>query len=78
MKWQDNELALASRSMEEFGLGYEGYDLPRDIYITDSGGNLRTLHDTRGRAGKRREEMDQDVQFGKIIAILTHPIWWNI
>ena len=32
--------------MREFGLTYEGYDLPRDIYITDSEGQLKSSEGT--------------------------------
>lgn len=78
ISWEGNQVALGSRSMKEFGLLYEGYDLPRDIYITDSGGELRVIEGTRGRGGRRREEIDIDLPYGNILGILTHPLWWSI
>lgn len=78
VSWEGNQVALGSHSMKEFGLAYEGYDLPRDIYITDSGGNLRVIEGTRGRGGKRREEIEIDLPYNNILGILTHPIWWEI
>jgi hypothetical protein len=76
VSWGGNQVVLGSRAMKEFGLVYEGYDLPRDIYITDSGGNLRMIHNTRGRGGIRRNQMKSDISFQQILGILTHPIWW--
>ena len=37
------DIALGEYSMFDFGLDYEGYDVKRDIYHTDSGGNQRTI-----------------------------------
>jgi hypothetical protein len=78
ISWEGNQVALGSRSMKEFGLLYEGYDLPRDRYITDSGGKLRIVENTRGRGGLRRNEIENDVQYSNILGLLTHPLWWDI
>ncbi len=78
ISWEGNQVALGSRSMEEFGLLYEGYDLPRDRYITDSGGKLRIIENTRGRGGLRRNEIESDIPYSNILGILTHPLWWDI
>ena len=64
-------------SMSTLELDYEAYDLPRDHYITDSGGNLRVRKNTRGRAGLRRSELENPPHYPRIVGILTHPIWWN-
>lgn len=71
------QVTIGARSMSEFGLTYEGYDLPRDIYITDSGGSLRVVHDTTGRAGRTRAELEP-LPYRRIVGILTHPVWWNL
>lgn len=63
---------LGSTSMFDLGLEYEAYDIGRDIYHTDSGGNMRTREDTRGRRAFGRKEGQ-----GQVIGILTHPIWWK-
>lgn len=72
-----NRVALGHVSMHDFGLAYEAYDLPRDLYFTDSGGTLRRRTNTRGRAGLRRREMDPGPAYPDITGILTHPIWWD-
>lgn len=72
-----NRVNLGAVSMSEFGLEYEAYDIPRDVYVTDSGGTLRQRRNTRGRAGKRRAEMGQPPPYPAIVGILTHPIWWD-
>lgn len=63
---------LGAVSMHKFGLEYEAYDIGRDIYHTDSGGNMRVRNDTRGRRMFGREEGR-----GQVIGVLTHPVWWN-
>lgn len=78
ISWEGNQVALGSRSMKEFGLIYEGYDLPRDRYITDSGGKLRIIENTRGRGGLRRNEIESDIPYSHILGLLTHPLWWDI
>lgn len=75
--WEHHKVTLGSRSMKEFGLLYEGYDLPRDVYVTDSGGNLRVIENTKGRAGLRRSEMEE-LPYKTILGVLTHPIWWDL
>jgi hypothetical protein len=71
-----NSVELGSLVMEDFGLKYEAYDLPRDVYASESGGNWRTRLDTRGQAGLSRAELP-GVRPGKIVGVLTHPIWWD-
>jgi hypothetical protein len=75
---EGNKVTIGTRSMSEFGLAYEGYDLPRDVYVTDSGGNLRLVTDTPGRAGLERPEFDPPVPYRKVVGILTHPVWWDL
>lgn len=75
---EGREVMVGTRSMREFDLAYEGYDLPRDIYISDSGGRLRVEADTPGRAGLRRHEMDPPPPYRKVVGILTHPVWWDL
>jgi hypothetical protein len=78
IRHEGHEITIGTRSMEEFGLAYEGYDLPRDVYVTDSGGRLRVEADTPGRAGLRRHEMDPPPAYRKVVGILTHPVWWDL
>jgi hypothetical protein len=74
-----HRVEIGTRSMAEFDLDYEGYDLPRDVYISDSGGVLRVVTDTVGRAGvKRRELPAEAVPYDRVLGILTHPVWWNL
>jgi hypothetical protein len=68
-------IELGSRSMSEFGLLYEAYDFPRDVYVTESGGRLRERRGTRGRGGLYRASLD--VRYQKIIGLTTHPEWWG-
>ena len=72
-----NRVDIGLSSMATLDLDYEAYDLPRDHYITDSGGNLRVRKNTRGRAGLRRKELPTPPIYKRIVGILTHPIWWN-
>jgi hypothetical protein len=69
---------LGRTPMAMFGLEYESYDLPRDLYITESGGRPRILRDTRGRNGLRRWECPDRVPHGHIVGILTHPQYWDM
>lgn len=78
ISWEGNQVVLGSRSMKEFGLLYEAYDFPRDLYITDSGGNIRVKENTRGRAGLKREDMESSIKYSHILGILTHPLWWDV
>ncbi len=71
------QVELGAVSMSAFGLEYEAYDIPFDRYITDSGHRPRTVLGTRGRAGKRRSEMEIEPPYPMIVGILTHPIWWD-
>jgi hypothetical protein len=67
------EIELGKYSMFDFALDYEGYDVKRDIYHTDSGGNQRTRQPAKGRRPFGRN----DESVGEVIGILTHPIWWD-
>lgn len=71
---EGHRVRVGDRSMAELGLRYEGYDLPRDLYLTDSGGRLRAVTGTRGRQGRTRAE--QSVAHRDITGILVHPEWW--
>jgi len=73
-----NRVRLGDVPMAQLGLEYEAYDLPRDFYITDSGGNLRCRANTRGRAGLRRAQMEHPPSYPHISGILAHPIWWDL
>lgn len=77
IEWEGHPVALGRTPMAELGLRYEGYDLPRDLYLTDSGGNLRIRRHTRGRAGLARERLEGMPNYGRIVGILTHPVWWD-
>jgi len=69
---------LGRTPMAAFGLEYESYDLPRDLYITDSGGRPRIVRNTRGRNGLRRLENPDWVPHAHIVGILTHPEYWDM
>lgn len=69
---------LGQYPMATFGLEYEAYDMPRDLYITDSGGRPRIVKDTRGRNGLRRREMQWEIPHGHVVGILTHPLYWDM
>lgn len=77
VRHEGHSVELGMVSMRDLGLAYEAYDIPRDVYVTDSGGRPRTALGTRGRAGKRRSEMENEPPYPMIVAILTHPIWWD-
>ncbi|OEF96827.1 hypothetical protein [Desulfuribacillus alkaliarsenatis] len=64
---------LGSVSMKELGLVYEGYDFDKDIYITDSGGRIRSFRNIEGRTHLEINATHQ----GNLVGILTHPIWWD-
>jgi len=72
-KYGETVIELGKYSMFDFGLDYEGYDVMRDIYHTDSGGNQRTREKARGRRLFGRKDFSK----GEIVGVLTHPIWWN-
>jgi hypothetical protein len=77
VEYEGNRIRLGDVSMAEFGLEYEAYDLPRDEYVTDSGGRLRYKRNTRGRGGHTRAELEPAPPYDWIIGVLTHPVWWN-
>ena len=60
-------------SMFDFGLTYEGYDVMRDIYHTESGGKMRTRHKAKGRRPFGRKNPEK----GEVVGVLTHPCWWK-
>ncbi|MDA0802454.1 MAG: hypothetical protein O2819_01665 [Planctomycetota bacterium] len=68
-----SSIELGKLSMFDFGLEYEAYDIARDLYHTDSGGNLRLRENTRGRKDFGRT----DKESGQVVGVLTHPIWWD-
>lgn len=72
-KSKRREVKLGEISMFDFGLTYEGYDVQRDIYHTDSGGNIRTRENCKGR----RDFGRKDYTASKVVGVLTHPIWWD-
>lgn len=72
-KYGETVVKLGKYSMFDFGLEYEGYDVMRDIYHTDSGGNQRTIEKARGRRLFGRKDYSK----GQIVGVLTHPIWWD-
>lgn len=65
-------LELGKQSMFDFGLEYEAYDMSKDVYHTDSGGNLRIRKNTKGRRSFGRIN-----KHGNVVGVLAHPIWWN-
>lgn len=69
---RSNSIALGQLSMFDFGLEYEAYDIARDVYHTDSGGNIRTRLKTRGR-----RDFGRQAGRGEIVGVLTHPEWWG-
>jgi len=71
------EHAIGSLPVELFGLDYEAYDIPRDTYVSDSGGNLRVRRNTRGMGSLRKKQMDNPAPY-HVLGILTHPIWWDM
>lgn len=64
---------LGAQSMFELGLEYEAYDMGKDVYHTESGGNMRTRENTKARRSFGRTDKDK----GSVCGILTHPLWWN-
>lgn len=73
-----NRIRLGEVSMAELGLEYEAYDLPRDVYVTDSGGRLRYKRGTRGRGGLRRKQLAEPPPYAQIVGLLAHPVWWDM
>lgn len=67
-----HSLELGLSSYRDFGLSYEAYDVTRDLYVTDSGGNLRERLNAEGR-----REFGRSDGMGKVTGLLTHPIWWK-
>lgn len=67
------ECGVGERSMFEFGLEYEAYDMGKDRYHTESGGNMRTRENTKARRNFGRNEQGR----GSVCGVLTHPIWWR-
>ncbi len=68
-----NRCELGALEMKSFGLEYEAYDIAKDVYHTESGGNMRLREKTFGRRPFGRRENDGS----SVCGILTHPIWWK-
>ena len=75
---EGRSVRLGSVSLEDHHLSYDGFDLPRDIYVTDSGGRARVRFNTMGRNGHRRSDHPEIVRFRRVKGVLTHPIWWSM
>ena len=89
IRHEGREVVLHSLAMEDFGLEYEAYSLPRDSRISESGGRWG------GRvAGERvpREDLAESFDIDRFRAIaasavasngvrfmsvMTHPIYWD-
>jgi hypothetical protein len=65
--------ALGCQSMFDLGLEYEAYDIGKDVYHTESGGNLRERQMTKSRRRFGRKEQNR----GSVCGVLTHPVWWD-
>lgn len=78
IRHKGNQVKLGVVPMSAFGLEYEAYDLPRDIYVTDSGGRPRLVKNTRGRGGVRRQHQALAIPFEHVVGILTHPEYWDM
>ncbi len=78
IRHNDNQVELGAVPMALFGLEYEAYDLPRDIYVRDSGGRPRLSRNTRGRGGVRRQQQARAIPFEHVVGILTHPEYWDM
>lgn len=68
-----NKCDVGVMEMKSFGLEYEAYDIAKDIYHTESGGNMRVRENTFGRRPFGRGESSGS----SVCGILTHPIWWK-
>lgn len=75
---EGNSVRVGELDPARFALTYEAYDLPRDLYLSDSGGSIRIRRNTRGLAGLRRKQMDDPPPYTNIVGILTHPVWWDM
>lgn len=73
VRGEAGEVRLGSISYADVGLTYESYDIARDIYITDSGGRLRSHRDAPGRRTFSRTEPAS----GEVVGFLAHPVWWS-
>lgn len=74
-------------SLQEVGLGYEAYFLPRDAYFSDSGGRWQGGYKNKIDRHERNPEGDavRDAvidTFGKlasgVMQVLIHPCWWEV
>ena len=70
---QLNRCEVGVHEMKSFGLEYEAYDIAKDVYHTESGGNMRLRENTFGRRAFGRREGDGS----SVCGILTHPVWWK-
>lgn len=78
IRHKGNQVELGVVPMSAFGVEYEAYDLPREIYVTDSGGRPRLVRNTRGRGGVRRQHQTPAIPFEHVVGILTHPEYWDM
>jgi hypothetical protein len=68
----ETRVPVGQVSMFDHGLEYEAYDIAKDYYHTESGGNMRLRENTFGRRPFGRKP-----KRGTICGVLTHPIWWR-
>lgn len=68
-----HSVELGGTTLAELGLEYEAYELRRDLYISDSGGQLRRKE--APEIGDRRMERPEG---RSVIGVLVHPIWWDV
>lgn len=70
----DQSVELGATTLAELGLEYEAYELRRDLYVSDSGGQLRKKD--APVIGERR--MEPKLDGGSMVGLLVHPIWWDL
>lgn len=85
--FNDYSVQLNTIKMSEYNLEYEAYFLPKDTYISDTGGlwsiysNSQVLfkQERNNLAGKEEfsSSLSQISSLGKQIQILIHPCWWS-
>lgn len=59
-------LKLAPRALSDFGLTYETYRQPRELYLSDSGGQWNAWLEVRNRFPTPLGQLH----------VLMHPCWW--
>jgi hypothetical protein len=68
LAWQGRHIPLGRASLADFGLAYEAYHVPNDLYLSEAGGAWKVPDPI---AALRAAKPGQRVQ------ILTHPVWWG-